>query len=87
MSTAHVNVEHLRQLQRQVRQSLQEIDQAMRRLQSQLNSADWNDQARRSFEQKLNEAAASVRRANQQLGELNPILSKKISEADRYLGR
>lgn len=87
MATAHVNTDDLRQLQSQVKKTEDEIKQAISRLKSKLNSTDWKDSARRDFEGKLNDASSSINQANRRLSELSPILSKKISEAERYLGR
>ena len=87
MSRAHANRDDLQRLQRSVREAQAEIEQSLKKLQKALASADWNDSARRSFEQKLNEAAAAVHRTNQQLGELTPILNRTIADLDAYLRR
>jgi uncharacterized protein YukE len=87
MSTAHANLEDLRRLQRSVKGTQERIDQAMKSLQKDLNRADWQDAARRDFESKLNEAASALRQTNNRLGELSPILSRKITQLSTYLGR
>jgi DNA repair ATPase RecN len=87
LSGAHANPDDLKRLQRSVTEAQDAIEQALGKLKSALNRADWNDPARRNFEERLNEASASVRQAKDQLGEqLSPLLARKISELATYLG-
>lgn len=87
MSTAHVNVQDLKQLQRQLKQTEEEIDRAMKALQRRFDGADWRDSARSKFATNLGQATASVRQANHKLSELGPLLNKTIADAERYLSR
>ncbi|MDQ8045026.1 MAG: WXG100 family type VII secretion target [Solirubrobacteraceae bacterium] len=87
MSVAHVNPDDLRKLQSAVKTSQTEIDQAIRKLQSAFQKADWKDAARQQFEGKLNEAVSGVRQTKSKLAELEPILAKKSAEVAQYLGR
>jgi hypothetical protein len=85
MSSIHADRDDLKRLQRSVTTAQEEIDQAVKKLTKALQSADWDDQARRTFESKLNEAVRGVQQTKQRLGELNPILTRKIAELDAYL--
>lgn len=87
MSTVHANLDDLRRLQRSVGNAQRDIETAIKTLQRQLNSTDWNDSARRDFESKLKEAVSAVRQTNTRIAELNPILNKKISVLSQFLGR
>lgn len=87
MSTVHANLDDLRRLQRSVANAQRDIETAIKTLQRQLNSTDWNDSARRDFESKLKEAVSAVRQTNTRIAELNPILNKKISVLSQFLGR
>jgi hypothetical protein len=86
-NTAHANLDDLRRLQRAVQRAQEDIDQAMKVLQKELNRADWNDSVRRDFESKLQEAAGAVRQTNTRLGELSPILNRHVNKLGSYLGR
>ena len=87
MSKAIANLDDLKRLQSSVRKTEEQITQAIRQLQRDLDRADWNDDAKRNFEGKLNEAASSVQRASQKLHELQPILQRSISDLSTYLRR
>lgn len=87
MSTAHANLEDLRRLQQSVRRAQEQIEQTIKTLQRDLNGADWKDSARRDFEAKLKEASSALHQSNSRLGELTPILTRKISELSTYLRR
>ena len=82
---AHANLEDLKRLQKEVTTCVDEIGQALKKLQRALDRADWRDQARTSFEQKLKEATSNASRTAERLNELQPILTKKTAELQQYL--
>jgi uncharacterized protein YukE len=87
MSKAVANLDDLKGLQRSVRKAEEQISQAIKQLHRDLDRADWNDDAKRSFEAKLKEATSSVQRTTQKLDELQPILQRTIRDLSAYLRR
>jgi uncharacterized protein YukE len=81
----HANPDDLKRLQKDVSKCVEEINTALKSLHRSLDRADWKDQARTSFEQKLKEATSNASRTGDKLNELQPILTKKISELQQYL--
>jgi uncharacterized protein YukE len=87
LSKAAVNVEDLKRLQKSVRTTQDQIQQAIKQLNRELGNVDWHDERRRSFEGKLKEATSTVGRSTDKLKELEPILQKTIADVNAYLRR
>lgn len=81
----HANIEDLRKLRREVDNAQRSINDALKKLSSTLNGADWKDRARQDFDTRLQAAQGSVRSVTSKLDELKPILDRKVRDLETYL--
>lgn len=79
------DVDGLRQLRRDIDRAQQTIAGAMRHLRSSLAQTQWDDAARRAFEQQLNETVKSLQQFDRQAEALKPVLNRKIEALTAYL--
>lgn len=82
---AHANLDDLKRLQKDVTKCVEEINQSLKTLNRSLERADWRDEARTKFADKLKDATSNAARTADRLNELQPILTKTIGALQRYL--
>ena len=81
----HANPEDLRRLRRAIDEAQRQINDAVRKMNSALARADWEDSARRNFEQQFAATTSTLKRFDAAANQLKPVLDRKARELEAFL--
>lgn len=85
MSSVNAKPEDLRKVANAIKTADAEIKAAVQKMQSSLNSAQWNDPVRKKFEQDFNGLLSSLRSFQSSAPGTVQYLNKKASELEQFL--
>lgn len=85
--TIHIKIEDVQRIKTQLARAVQEAEQAAKRVQDTANHADWHDQNRQEFDQKLKACLVHIAQFQREAGELSSSLTRVITQAKQLAGR